>query len=71
MFLGIFSTLLIPETKRKTLEELSGEEAAIHGGSDGMGGHGGVMVKEHSPESEGMPRAMEEGQEVGHEHRAM
>ncbi len=25
MFLGIFTTLLIPETKRKTLEELSGE----------------------------------------------
>lgn len=70
MFLGIFSTLLIPETKRKTLEELSGEEAAIHGGSDGMGGNG-VMVKEHSPESETMPRAMEEGHEAGHEHRAM
>lgn len=26
MFLGIFTTLLIPETKRKTLEELSGED---------------------------------------------
>ena len=26
MFLGIFTTFLIPETKRKTLEELSGEE---------------------------------------------
>jgi MFS transporter, PHS family, inorganic phosphate transporter len=25
MFLGIFTTLLIPETKRMTLEELSGE----------------------------------------------
>ena len=25
MFLGIFSTLLIPETKRKTLEQLAGE----------------------------------------------
>ena len=25
MFLGIFTTLLIPETKRKTLEQLSGE----------------------------------------------
>lgn len=25
MFLGIFTTLLIPETKRKTLEELAGE----------------------------------------------
>jgi hypothetical protein len=26
MFLGIFTTLLIPETKRLTLEQLSGEE---------------------------------------------
>lgn len=26
MFLGIFTTLCIPETKRKTLEELSGDE---------------------------------------------
>ena len=25
MFCGIFTTLLIPETKRKTLEELAGE----------------------------------------------
>ena len=31
MFLGIFTTLLIPETKRKTLEELSGED---HYGGD-------------------------------------
>jgi len=28
MLLGVFTTLLIPETKRKTLEELSGEEPA-------------------------------------------
>lgn len=27
MFAGIFTTLLIPETKRKTLEELAGEFA--------------------------------------------
>jgi len=26
MFLGIFTTLCIPETKRKTLEELSGDD---------------------------------------------
>ena len=26
MFLGIFTTMLIPETARKTLEELNGEE---------------------------------------------
>jgi len=30
MFLGIFTTLLIPETARKTLEELNGEEDAGH-----------------------------------------
>jgi hypothetical protein len=28
MFLGIFTTLLIPETKRMSLEVLSGEESA-------------------------------------------
>jgi len=27
MFLGIFSSLLIPETKRLTLEQLSGDES--------------------------------------------
>ncbi|KUJ14493.1 inorganic phosphate transporter 1-6 /Pi cotransporter [Mollisia scopiformis] len=31
MFLGIFTTLCIPETKRKTLEQLSGEEPSLHG----------------------------------------
>ena len=29
MFLGIFTTLLIPETKRITLEVLSGEDDAV------------------------------------------
>jgi PHS family inorganic phosphate transporter-like MFS transporter len=29
MFLGIFTTLLIPETKRVTLEVLSGEDDAV------------------------------------------
>lgn len=33
MFTGIFSTLLLPETKQQTLEELSNEnqEGFIHG----------------------------------------
>jgi PHS family inorganic phosphate transporter-like MFS transporter len=31
MFLGIFTTLCIPETKRLTLEQLSGEEPMGHG----------------------------------------
>lgn len=55
MFLGIFTTLLIPETKRKTLEELSGEEAALHGVNDMAGhDHGAMMVKDEreSPEVE-------------------
>jgi PHS family inorganic phosphate transporter-like MFS transporter len=30
MFLGIFTTLCIPETKRKTLEELSGDDVDAH-----------------------------------------
>ena len=29
MLLGCFTTLLIPETKRKTLEEMSGEEGTV------------------------------------------
>lgn len=29
MLLGCFTTLLIPETKRKTLEEMSGEDEAV------------------------------------------
>jgi PHS family inorganic phosphate transporter-like MFS transporter len=33
MFLGIFTTLCIPETKRLTLEELSGED---QGAADDM-----------------------------------
>lgn len=31
MFLGIFTTLCIPETKRLTLEQLSGEDPVGHG----------------------------------------
>ena len=34
MFLGIFTTLCIPETKRRTLEELSGEEGILAGTPD-------------------------------------
>jgi len=33
MFLGIFTTLCIPETKRKTLEELSGDDVDAHLGN--------------------------------------
>lgn len=41
MFLGVFTTLCIPETKRKTLEELNGEEDRIVGSSNE------VDLKEH------------------------
>ena len=45
MFLGIFTTLCIPETKRITLEVLSGEEdmpgAVYHGSED---------IESHQPE---------------------
>jgi len=42
MLLGIFTTLLIPETARKTLEELSGEDdyaSADHAESEVQGGN--------------------------------
>jgi PHS family inorganic phosphate transporter-like MFS transporter len=37
MFLGIFTTMCIPETARKTLEELAGE--TIHHSDDDSNGH--------------------------------
>ena len=46
--LGCFSTLLIPETKRRTLEELSGEEpsaAAALGLRDGSSGGDSIEEK--------------------------
>ncbi|KIH90112.1 MFS transporter, PHS family, inorganic phosphate transporter [Sporothrix brasiliensis 5110] len=46
MLLGCFSTLLIPETKRKTLEELSGEDQDyIPGPSPALEGGNGVFVE--------------------------
>ena len=50
MFLGIFTTLLIPETKRRTLEELSGEEPAA---ADALAQyhHGGAAAVEGSDTS--------------------
>lgn len=46
MFLGIFTTLLIPETKRRTLEEISGEEGQAYHGADENGGP--MLVKDGS-----------------------
>jgi PHS family inorganic phosphate transporter-like MFS transporter len=61
MFLGIFTTLLIPETARKTLEDLAGEYAmsdenlAAGTGKAGSDSDVGVSekdlgAKEHAPE---------------------
>ena len=49
MFLGIFLTLLIPETKRKTLEELSGEDQYENGVGAGSNGKG--SFNEHDDDS--------------------
>lgn len=50
MFLGIFTTLCIPETKRKTLEELSGDENRIVGSPNevGLKDHKDLNVEEKS-----------------------
>ena len=40
MFCGIFSTLLIPETKRRTLEELAGEVPGTANYDPSNAGHG-------------------------------
>lgn len=39
MFCGIFTSLLIPETKRKTLEQLAGEVPGTPEYDPAMGGH--------------------------------
>lgn len=48
MLLGCFSTLLIPETKRKTLEELSGEDE--YASPSNSSSNGGVIVAEGKAE---------------------
>ncbi|XMA14358.1 hypothetical protein WAI453_007149 [Rhynchosporium graminicola] len=53
MFLGIFTTLLTPETKRKTLEELSGEYAFANNETI----TGGATVTEPKAESSTSPEA--------------
>jgi len=40
MFCGIFTTLLIPETKRRTLEELAGEVPGTANYDPVSAGHG-------------------------------
>lgn len=50
MLLGCFSTLLIPETKRKTLEELAGEDdyaTSEHNGAPSTR-DGGVLEKDRT-----------------------
>ncbi|ROW05861.1 hypothetical protein VMCG_05296 [Cytospora schulzeri] len=54
MLLGVFSTLLIKETKRKTLEELTEEDEHVHVVAASNGSGAGVLEKdrgEKTPES--------------------
>jgi PHS family inorganic phosphate transporter-like MFS transporter len=55
MLLGVFSTLLIKETKRKTLEELADDEdyavTARSSTHDVSSGEGAGVLEKKSPES--------------------
>jgi PHS family inorganic phosphate transporter-like MFS transporter len=53
MFLGIFTSFLIPETKRLTLEQLSGEEDTP-----------GVVHEPVIPQEKGSPNGTEAGEEA-------
>lgn len=53
MFLGIFFTFLIPETKRKTLEELAGEVPGTPNYDAVSSGHMGQEQKNNVYESRG------------------
>jgi len=53
MFLGIFTTLLIPETKRKTLEQLAGEVPGTPEYDPGTMIHGGVGMDRNASDSDG------------------
>ena len=48
MLCGIFTTLLIPETKRKTLEELAGEVPGTANYDPVMAGHTGSGERKES-----------------------
>lgn len=50
MFLGIFTTLCIPETKRKTLEELSGDDIGAPLVGDGHHANGDAASEEAAKE---------------------
>ncbi len=53
MLLGIFTTLLIPETKRKTLEELAGEVPGTSNYDPVTSGHGEKYATHGSDQSSG------------------
>ncbi len=57
MFLGIFSTLLIPETKRVTLEQLAGEYDM--GGESITGGQVGEKTNVKSVAEDGSDNVAE------------
>jgi len=60
MFLGIFTTLLIPETARKTLEELAGEYAMEDKHSENSLVDGTVpMTAKHEDGTHGVPEVQE------------
>lgn len=63
MFLGIFTTLLIPETARKTLEELAGEVPGTANYDPRTAGHTGKSIS--APDnSSGENQAIAEKQTV-------
>lgn len=62
MFLGIFTTLLIPETKRKTLEELAGEVPGTSNYDPVSSGHG-TRFRNDSKSASGSADAIAEGPE--------
>ncbi len=53
MLCGIFTTLLIPETKRKTLEELAGEVPGTSNYDPVSSGHGNAY-RQGSEEDSGL-----------------
>ena len=53
MLLGLFCTFLIPETKRKTLEELAGEVPGTANYDPASGGHLGRKTSDEGAEATG------------------
>lgn len=56
MLLGCFTTLLIPETKRKTLEQLAGEVPGTPEFDPRLAGRVGSVSRNDSEEEKGVPQ---------------